>query len=184
MIQPSAIALIRKDAQRRLRKFPGAGCLWLARHYRENPQYLTLLYHRLAAGAKAGLLRVIFESFYKRSSRRTGLEILTPRLGGGVIMPHWGRMLLNARSIGDDLYLFHNVTVGSDYRTGNPVIGNGVFLGAGSTILGKVSIGDNVIIGAGSVVVNDVPPDSVAVGNPAKVLREARPGEIGEMIGY
>lgn len=52
----------------------------------------------------------------------------------------------------------------------NTRIGNNVFIGAGSFILPGVTIGDNVIIGAGSVITKDIPSDSVAAGNPAKVL--------------
>lgn len=53
----------------------------------------------------------------------------------------------------------------------NVKIGNNVFVGAGSIILPGVTIGDNVVVGAGSVVSRDVPSDSVAVGNPARVIR-------------
>lgn len=53
---------------------------------------------------------------------------------------------------------------------GKVKIGNNVFIGMNSTILKGVTIGDNVIIGAGSVVTKDVPSNSVAVGNPAKVI--------------
>lgn len=49
-------------------------------------------------------------------------------------------------------------------------IGNKTFIGAGSIILPNVSIGDNCIIGAGSVVSKDIPNNSVAAGNPAKVI--------------
>lgn len=49
-------------------------------------------------------------------------------------------------------------------------IGNNVFVGAGSIILPHTKIGDNVIIGAGSVVAKDIPSNSVAVGNPARVI--------------
>ena len=45
-------------------------------------------------------------------------------------------------------------------------------LGANVTIIGPVHIGNNVIIGAGSVVVKDISDNSVAVGNPAKVIKE------------
>ena len=55
-------------------------------------------------------------------------------------------------------------------RIGIVNIGNNVFIGASSTILPGVTIGDNVVIGAGSVVSRDVPANSVAVGNPAKVV--------------
>lgn len=50
------------------------------------------------------------------------------------------------------------------------VIGNNVFIGAGSIILPGVKIGNNVIIGAGSVVSHDITENSVAVGNPARII--------------
>ncbi|RWR08143.1 acyltransferase [Paenirhodobacter populi] len=51
------------------------------------------------------------------------------------------------------------------------VIGDDVFIGRGATILPGVTIGSRVIVGAGSVVGKDVPPNSVVVGNPARVIR-------------
>ena len=53
---------------------------------------------------------------------------------------------------------------------GHVIIGNNVFVGAGSTILPNVTIGDNVVIGAGSVVTHDIPENSVVAGNPAKEI--------------
>ncbi|MEZ4854413.1 DapH/DapD/GlmU-related protein [Flavobacterium sp.] len=50
-------------------------------------------------------------------------------------------------------------------------IGKNVWIGANCVILPSVNIGDNVIIGAGSVVVKDIPKNSVAVGNPCKVIK-------------
>lgn len=55
-------------------------------------------------------------------------------------------------------------------RVANVTIGNDVFVGAGSIVLPGVHIGNDVIIGAGSVVTRDIPDNSVAVGNPAKVI--------------
>lgn len=55
-------------------------------------------------------------------------------------------------------------------RIANVVIGNDVFIGAGSIILPGVSIGDRVVIGAGSVVTHSISANSVAVGNPCKVI--------------
>ncbi len=51
-------------------------------------------------------------------------------------------------------------------------IGNNVWIGANSIILQSVTIGDNVVIGAGSVVTKDIPSDSIAVGNPCKVIKK------------
>ena len=51
-------------------------------------------------------------------------------------------------------------------------VGNDVWIGGGVRVLPGVTIGDNVVIGAGSVVVKDIPSNSVAVGNPAKVIKK------------
>lgn len=67
-----------------------------------------------------------------------------------------------------------------DYQTRNkgiewakPItVGNNVWIGGGVTVLPGVTIGDNSVIGAGSVVVKDIPSNSVAVGNPCKVIKE------------
>lgn len=50
-------------------------------------------------------------------------------------------------------------------------VGDNVWIGAGVTVLPGVAIGDNCVIGAGSVVVKDIPPYSLAVGNPCKVIK-------------
>lgn len=50
-------------------------------------------------------------------------------------------------------------------------VGNNVWIGAGVSVLPGVTIGDNCVIGAGSVVVKSIPPFSVAVGNPCKVVK-------------
>lgn len=59
---------------------------------------------------------------------------------------------------------------------GKVVIGKNVWIGAHATILPGVNIGDNSVIGAGAVVNKDVPPDCIAVGIPAKIIKEI-PGE-------
>ena len=67
----------------------------------------------------------------------------------------------------------------SDYRKhldGPPIrIGSNVWIGANVVVLPGVTIGDNVIIGAGSIVTKDIPADSVAVGNPCRVIRKKGP---------
>lgn len=51
------------------------------------------------------------------------------------------------------------------------IIGNNVFIGSNSVVLPGVQIGNNVVIGAGSIVVKDIPPNSIAVGNPCKAIK-------------
>ena len=53
---------------------------------------------------------------------------------------------------------------------GSPIFGDRVDIGTGAKILGPIRIGNDVIIGANAVVLTDVPPNSLAVGVPARVL--------------
>jgi len=70
----------------------------------------------------------------------------------------------------------HKVNNLREHTKGKPIkIGNNVWIGANSTVLPKVSIGDNVIIGANSLVNKDIPSNSVAVGNPCKVIKQKEP---------
>ena len=57
-------------------------------------------------------------------------------------------------------------------RTAPVVIGDNVWIGGGAVILPGVTIGDNVVIGAGSVVTKNIPSNTVACGNPCRVMRE------------
>ena len=62
-----------------------------------------------------------------------------------------------------------------DSRIGIPtpvIIGDNVWLGVNVIVLKGVNIGSNTIIGAGSVVTHDIPPDTIAAGNPCKVIRQ------------
>ncbi len=55
---------------------------------------------------------------------------------------------------------------------GNVKVGRGTFLGTGAAVIPSIEIGEWSIVGAGGVVVKDIPPFSVAVGNPAKVIKK------------
>jgi sugar O-acyltransferase (sialic acid O-acetyltransferase NeuD family) len=70
-------------------------------------------------------------------------------------------------TIGDYTVISPNSTIGGDVH-----VGANCYLGSGSIIRNGISIGENSIIGMGAVVLKDVNPNSVMVGNPAKLLRE------------
>ena len=91
-------------------------------------------------------------------------------LGRGVYFVHSLGVVIGGNAvIGDRVRFYGNNTVGTAKDNGYPVIEDDVWIGAGARILGPVRIGARSRIGANAVVLADVPPDSVAVGIPARV---------------
>ncbi|MFP2925815.1 serine O-acetyltransferase EpsC [Pyxidicoccus sp. 3LG] len=92
-------------------------------------------------------------------------------LGSGVYFVHsLGVVIGGDARIGDRVRFYGNNTVGTAKDNGYPVIEDDVWIGAGARILGPVRIGARSRIGANAVVLQDVPPDSVAVGIPARIF--------------
>ncbi|MCD4811909.1 acyltransferase [bacterium] len=70
----------------------------------------------------------------------------------------------------------HDMEDFTKHIKGDPIIiGSNVWIGADVIILPEVTIGENVIIGAGSIVTRDIPSNSIAVGNPCKVIKKKTP---------
>ena len=113
---------------------------------------------------------------YKAVQCLAGITLpYTCRLGRRVRIWHHSGIVLSAYSIGDDVHIRQNTTMGVARRGHNdalPIIESGVDIGCGVCILGAVRIGHDSILGANSVVLNDIPPSSVAVGAPARVVRK------------
>jgi serine O-acetyltransferase len=85
-----------------------------------------------------------------------------------------GVVIGETAEIGDDVTLYHGVTLGgTTWSKGkrHPTLGNGVLIGAGAKILGPIRLGDNVRVGANSVVVKDVPANKTVVGIPGRVVQ-------------
>lgn len=111
----------------------------------------------------------------------TGIEIHPgATIGRRVFIDHgMGVVIGETTEIGDDVMLYHGVTLGgtsTSHGKRHPTIGDRVVIGAGAKVLGPVQIGADSKIGANAVVIRDAPPRSVLVGVPAK----ARPQRAGE----
>jgi serine O-acetyltransferase len=104
----------------------------------------------------------------------TGIELPCEAIVGRRFrIDHFGGIIISGDAVfGDDCVIRNGVTVGlrNTGERGSPIIGNRVDIGAGAKILGSIRIGDDVAIGANAVVLTDVPPRSIAVGIPARVL--------------
>ncbi len=99
-----------------------------------------------------------------------GIEISNQaRLGHGVNFTHPVGIVIGGNSVvGDRVIFYGNNTLGTVDNRGYPHVEDDVIIGAGARILGPVRVGARSIVGANAVVVDDVPPDSIAAGVPAK----------------
>ncbi len=109
--------------------------------------------------------------------RRTGMEIYySTSIGAGLSIIHGTGIVIGPRyDIGDNFLVYQGVTIGQSIQDGSKQkvrIGNNVIVYAGAKILGDIQIGDNVQVGANAVVVNDLRPNAVYAGVPARLIRE------------
>ena len=121
----------------------------------------------------------------------TGIEIHPgATIGRRFFIDHgMGVVIGETAVIGDDVTLYHGVTLGgTSWNKGkrHPTLEDGVVIGAGAQILGPITIGARAKVGSNAVVVKPVPPGCTAVGNPARVIdpeqvqkREEKAGEMG-----
>lgn len=128
--------------------------------------------HRLYLEGKYFLAR----KYADKTRLKTGIEIHPgAKIGKGFVIDHWmGVVIGETTEIGNNVLIYQGVTLGGTGKeTGkrHPTIGNNVVIGCGAKVLGPVNIGDNAKIAANAVVLTDVPPDSTAVGAPAKIIK-------------
>jgi len=139
--------------------------------------------HRLAHRMWVAGLRLPARLLSQFSRFLTGVEIHPgATIGRRLFIDHgMGVVIGETAELGDDVMLYHGVTLGGKSRHGvprgakrHPTLGDGVTVGAGAKILGPVTIGAWSTIGANAVVTKDAPPNSLLVGIPARV-RPAKP---------
>ncbi len=100
-------------------------------------------------------------------------------IGAHVVLQRWSHVNRSV-SIGHHSVLEPYATLGpGSLLCGNCIVGKGAFVGAGAVVNPKVRIGANAVVGAGAVVTKDVPANTVVVGAPARVVRDAIPGYNG-----
>lgn len=108
----------------------------------------------------------------------TGLEChLSAEIGEGIFVAHaCGIVIGEGAILGKKVIIYSGVTLGARYRGSNekgrryPIIEDEVTVYTGAKLIGPIVVGRGAIIGANAVVLTDVPPGSVAVGVPARIL--------------
>lgn len=145
--------------------YPGVHALWAYRvtHWLWTRQF------KLAARWGSSIARLL-----------TGVEIHPgATLGVGIFIDHAiGVVIGETAEVGNDVTIYQGVTLGGtslERGKRHPTIGDRVTIGAGAKILGPITIGAGSRIGANAVVVGSVPPDSVVVGIPGRIISRTKP---------
>jgi len=141
-------------------------CLRKVAHYSRKKRSLGIvpyLYYRM---------------LYHRYRFRYGFDISpTTSIGRGLYIGHFGGVVISPYAVlGENINIAQGVTIGAESRgprTGAPTLEDRVWVGANAIIVGKVTIGAESLIAPGAYVNFDVPPKSVVLGNPGKVVSSA-----------
>lgn len=109
---------------------------------------------------------IFYRMLYKHYKFKYGFQIpFTTKIGKGLYLGHFGLTVVNGKAvIGDNCNIEHGVTIGQTSRgknKGAPVIGNNVWIGTGSVLVGKIRVGDNVLIAPNSYINSDIPSNCV-----------------------
>jgi serine O-acetyltransferase len=137
--------------------------------------------------------RVILNYYYRfrfrKLSEKHGMEIhYTTEIGKGLYIGHPYNITINPNArLGENINIHKGVVIGQENRgprKGVPTIGNQVWIGINSIIVGKVKIGDDVLIAPNSYVNCDVPSHSIVLGNPCRIISRdnATEGYINDIV--
>ena len=146
-----------------------------------SPRFAPVALIRIACGMEQHGWCRLAKVFALLNFMIFGIEFSTrAQIGPGLIIPHTQGIVLGARSIGSNVTIYQQVTLGaSDADYGydpvtRPVIEDDVTLTAGVKVIGSVTVGRGTLVGANGVVVRDLPPNVIAGGVPARILRDNR----------
>lgn len=122
--------------------------------------------YRKAQGANNKITKCLYKALYIYISKKKHIELsIDLKIGPGLYFGHPYCITVNPKAtLGKNINLHKGVTIGQENRgprQGYPIIGNNVWIGVNSTIVGRIKIGNDVLIAANSFVNCDVPDHSV-----------------------
>lgn len=141
-----------------------------------TPGYTFIYFFRKASGCRTIFGKILYYPLYHITKIITGIQIpIGTKIGKGLKIGHFGTIVVNPEAeIGYNFNIAEGCLVGNaeGKKKGCPKIGNNVYMGANSIIIGGVHIGNNVLVAPGAFVNFDMPDNSIALGNPAKIIQK------------
>ena len=142
------------------------------------PGVHAVIFHRVSHWLWRHNLRFLARLNSQIARHCTGIEIHPgAQIGRRLVIDHgMGIVIGETAEVGDDVLLYHGVTLGGtgkDHGKRHPTIGNNVLISTGAKVLGPFKVGDGARIAANAVVLREVPENATAVGIPARVVRVA-----------
>lgn len=164
---------LRSDIRAILDRDPAAVSAWQV--YFLYPGFKAVRRHRRAHWFLKHRMSFIAHWIAYNTRKKTGIDINPgAQIGRGLFIDHgMGVVIGETAEIGNDCTIYQGVTLGGTGKQSgkrHPTIGNNVMIGSGAKVLGPFSVGDNSKIAAGAVVLEAIPPNSTAVGVPARVV--------------
>ncbi|MDN2664225.1 serine O-acetyltransferase [Psychromonas sp. 14N.309.X.WAT.B.A12] len=138
----------------------------------KNPYFRFQVYLRMTQ-ANNYFISCFFKLLKAGLGRKVNVQ-LSPKvsIGYGLYIPH-GNIVVNAKTtIGNNCSLLQFVSIGAMNNSIAATIGDNVYIGPNTNIVGDIVIGNNVVLGAGTVAVKDIEESAVVVGSPAKVIKK------------
>ena len=171
---------IKEDINSVFRRDPSArGFLEVLTTY---PGLHSIWHHRISHKLWNRRLFWLAKSLSILSRFFTGIEIHpAAKIGRRFFIDHGhGVVIGETAEIGDDVTLYHGVTLGGTSWHGgkrHPTLEDNVVIGAGAKILGPITVSKNARVGSNAVVVRNVDEDTTVIGIPAKIVSRKRPSE-------
>lgn len=144
---------------------------------------------KLQTSSRKNPVRYYYVLRYISLCNKNGIQIpWNTSIGKGFYIGHPYNITINPDSVlGDNVNIHKGATIGQENRgkrKGAPKIGNKVYIGVNSTVVGNITVGDDVLIAANTFVNCDVPSHSIVIGSPCKIIHKdnATEGYINNIV--
>ncbi len=134
-------------------------------------------------------LGIFYRLILRQYQLKFGFQIShKTQIGAGLYLGHWGTIVINPKAkIGKNCNIAHGVTIGQTNRgqkQGVPQIGDNVWIGTNSVLVGNIKIGNNVLIAPLTYVNENIPDNCIVSGNPMQIFpkENATEGYLNNLI--